>query len=131
MLVNCKKNELDKYVVSPASLENTSKFWADSIKIIFMQPSGEKLDSLLNVTDKDKLAQTISTAMYYNDKFKEYLSKKNLEYTESNKRFVCFRKNDGDTLCFDTKHIPLDWYLLLFDGINTPTYISNVSVPED
>ena len=71
---------------------------------------------------KKKITKTKSVS-------ENYLYNRRLPFVKSGKRFICFKTSD--TLCYDTQHIKMDWFLVMFDGINIPTYISPISVPED
>lgn len=60
-----------------------------------------------------------------------YLAQKKLDYGVSSKRYVGLVSKNSDTLILDTQKVELNWFLLMFDGYDFPTYISNISVPEE
>ncbi|TAF73547.1 MAG: hypothetical protein EAZ53_11870 [Bacteroidetes bacterium] len=130
-LISSCKQKKSIYQVSIKNVPiNVVDIFSD-IKIIFVSPDSIKLDSLSKQMSEEKLYQNIQTNNYYSEKFKMYLAQKKLDYGVSSKQYVGFVSKNSDTLVFDTKKVELNWFLLVFDGYNFPTYISNISIPEE
>lgn len=130
LICSCKEKKSVYQVSIKNALVNEIDIFSD-IKIIFVSPDSIKLDSLSKQMSEEKLYQNIQTNNYYSEKFKIYMAQKKLDYGVTNKRYVGFVSKNGDTLVFDTKKVALNWFLLVFDGYNFPTYISNISIPEE
>lgn len=130
-LISSCKQKRSIYQVSIKNVPINEVDIFSDIKIIFVSPDSIKLDSLSKQMSEEKLYQNIQTNNYYSEKFKMYLAQKKLDYGVSSKQYVGFVSKNSDTLVFDTKKVELNWFLLVFDGYNFPTYISNISIPEE
>lgn len=129
-IFSCKQKENCCQITYKESLKNQIDL-IQGAKIVFVSPDSTKLDSLSKKISFEELYKNVETNEYYSKKFKIYLKQRKLAYTQSNKRYVAFVSNNNDTLVFDTQKVQLNWFLLIFDGYNFPTYISNISIPED